>query len=96
MRLFGYARVSISQKSLDIQKKALIDAGMAKHRLFTDKESGNHINREGLQLLKVKVEIDDIILLKKLDQLGQDTASMIQLIKNLIRWVLLFNFWMML
>ncbi|THB24670.1 MULTISPECIES: recombinase family protein [Morganellaceae] len=82
MRLFGYARVSTSQQSLDIQIKALIDAGVAKHRLFSDKESGSHINREGLQLLKVKVESGDIILVKKLDRLGRDTADMIQLIKE--------------
>lgn len=82
MRLFGYARVSTSQQSLDIQMKALIEAGVAKHRLFTDKESGSHINREGLQLLKVKVESGDIILVKKLDRLGRDTADMIQLIKE--------------
>ncbi|HDS6495382.1 MULTISPECIES: recombinase family protein [Morganellaceae] len=82
MRLFGYARVSTSQQSLDIQTKALIEAGVAKHRLFTDKESGSHINREGLQLLKVKVEKGDIILVKKLDRLGRDTADMIQLIKE--------------
>lgn len=82
MRLFGYARVSTSQQSLDIQKKALIDAGVVKHRLFSDKESGSHINREGLQLLKVKVESGDIILVKKLDRLGRDTADMIQLIKE--------------
>lgn len=82
MRLFGYARVSTSQQSLDIQIKALIDAGVAKHRLFSDKESGSHIYREGLQLLKVKVESGDIILVKKLDRLGRDTADMIQLIKE--------------
>ncbi|MEQ5184829.1 recombinase family protein [Providencia alcalifaciens] len=82
MRLFGYARVSTSQQSLDIQKKALIDAGLIKHRLFTDKESGSHINREGLQILKVKVESGDIILVKNLDQLGRDSADMIQLIKE--------------
>lgn len=82
MRLFGYARVSTSQQSLDIQKKALIDAGVAKHRLFSDKGSGSHINRDGLQLLKIKVECGDIVLVKKLDRLGRDTADMIQLIKE--------------
>lgn len=82
MRLFGYARVSTSHQSLDIQKKALIDAGVAKHRLFSDKGSGSHINRDGLQLLKIKVECGDIILVKKLDRLGRDTADMIQLIKE--------------
>ena len=57
MRFFGYARVSTSQQSFDIQKTALIEAGVVKHRLFTDKESGSHINHKGLQLLNVKVEL---------------------------------------
>ncbi|MGA4658221.1 recombinase family protein [Proteus terrae] len=82
MRLFGYARVSTSQQSLDIQKKALIDAGVAKHRLFSYKGSGSHINRDGLQLLKIKVECGDIVLVKKLNHLRRDTADMIQLIKE--------------
>lgn len=95
MRLFGYARVSTSQQSLDIQKKALMEAGVVKHRLFTDKESGSHINREGLQLLKVKVESGDIILVKKLDRLGRDTADMIQLIKEFDSMGVAVRFWMM-
>lgn len=37
MRLFGYARVSTSQQSLDIQIKALKDAGVKANRIFTDK-----------------------------------------------------------
>jgi DNA invertase Pin-like site-specific DNA recombinase len=35
-----------------------------------------------LQLLKIKVEKGDIILITKLDRLGRDTADMIQLIKE--------------
>ncbi|EKN4012767.1 recombinase family protein, partial [Yersinia enterocolitica] len=45
MRLFGYARVSTSQQSLDIQIKALKEAGVAANRIFTDKSSGSHTNR---------------------------------------------------
>jgi len=82
MRLFGYARVSTSQQSLDIQVKALKEAGVKKQRIFTDKASGNHASRDGLNLLRVKVEAGDIILVKKLDRLGRDTADMIQLIKE--------------
>ncbi len=51
-------------------------------RIFTDKISGSHTNREGLQLLRIKVEDGDVILVKKLDRLGLDTADMIQLIKE--------------
>lgn len=82
MRLFGYARVSTSQQSLDIQVKALKQAGVRANRIFTDKVSGRHTNRDGLNLLRLKVEDGDIILIKKLDRLGRDTADMIQLIKE--------------
>jgi DNA invertase Pin-like site-specific DNA recombinase len=35
-----------------------------------------------LNLLRIKVESGDIILVKKLDRLGRDTADMIQLVKE--------------
>lgn len=82
MRLFGYARVSTSQQSLDIQIKALKESGVRANRIFTDKVSGSHTKRDGLNLLRLKVEEGDIILIKKLDRLGRDTADMIQLIKE--------------
>jgi len=82
MRLFGYARVSTSQQSLDIQIKALKEAGVKPSRIFTDKISGSHVNRDGLAQLRVKVEESDVILVKKLDRLGRDTADMITLIKE--------------
>lgn len=82
MRLFGYARVSTSQQSLDAQMKALKAEGVLGNRIFTDKESGSHVDREGLQMLRLKVEEGDVILVKKLDRLGRDTADMIQLIKE--------------
>ncbi|CAM4014011.1 recombinase family protein [Serratia silvae] len=81
MRLFGYARVSTSQQSLDIQIKALKEAGVKANRIFTDKVSGSSTDREELDLLRMKVEEGDVILVKKLGRLGRDTADMIQLIK---------------
>jgi DNA invertase Pin-like site-specific DNA recombinase len=65
-----------------MQIKALKNAGVKGHRIFTDQASGNHTNRDGLQLLKVKVEKGDIILITKLDRLCRDTADMIQLVKD--------------
>lgn len=82
MRTFGYARVSTSQQSLDIQIKALLDKGVEGYRIFTDKATGKNNDREGLQALKMKVEKGDLILVKKLDRLGRDTADMIQLIQD--------------
>ena len=82
MRLFGYARVSTSQQSLEAQINALKNAGVQPHRIFTDKASGKDSNRKHLNLLKLKIEHGDIILVTKLDRLGRDTADMIQLIKE--------------
>lgn len=82
MRLFGYARVSTSQQSLDIQIKALKEAGVSDSRIFSDTETGKHTDRDGLKLLRMKVEGGDIILVKKLDRLGRDTADMIRLVKE--------------
>jgi len=82
MRYFGYARVSTSQQSLDLQIKRLKEEGVEKHRIFSDKATGKNIDREGLQLLMIKVEKGDMILVTKLDRLGRDTEDMVQLIKK--------------
>lgn len=83
MRLFGYARVSTRQQSLALQIKALKEAGVKSSRIFTDKTTGKDMRRTGLDLLKIKVEQGDIVLVTKLDRLGRDTADMIQLIKQM-------------
>lgn len=82
MRLFGYARVSMSRQSLDIQINALKTAGVNDTRIFTDTETGKHVDRHGLKLLRMKVEEGDILLVKKLDRLGRDTGDMIRLIEE--------------
>ncbi len=82
MRLFGYARVSTSQQSLALQLKTLELAGVQRSRIFSDKASGSHVHRDGLDLLRVKVERGDMVLVKALDRLGRDTPDMIQLIKE--------------
>jgi len=83
MRLFGYARVSTSQQSLDIQIQALKEAGVIDSRIHTDKATGSNLNRDGLDTLRMKVENGDTVLVKKLDRLGRDTQDMIQIINEL-------------
>ncbi len=85
MRVFGYARVSTSKQSLDIQIKQLKEAGVEEKRIFTDKSTGNNTERSGLDLLKMKVEDGDNILVTKLDRLGRNTIDMISLIEGFVR-----------
>ncbi len=82
MRLFGYARVSTSKQSLDIQINQLKAAGVEERRIFTDKLTGSNIKRSGLELLRMKVEEGDSILVTKLDRLGRNTIDMVTLIEN--------------
>ncbi len=82
MRKFGYARVSTSQQSLDLQIKQLLSEGVKESRIFTDIGSRSDIDRDGLNILRVKVEEGDQVLITRLDRLGSDTANMIQLIKE--------------
>ena len=82
MRLFGYARVSTSEQSLEIQKQKLINKGVKEFRILSDKATGNNTKREGLQKLLDRVEPGDVILVTKLDRLGRDTADMIDLINQ--------------
>lgn len=82
MRIFGYARVSTSQQSLELQIKALENAGVENYRIFSDKSTGENLTRSGLDLLRVKVEPGDTILMTKLDRLGRNTLDMIQLIEE--------------
>ncbi len=82
MRLFGYARVSTSQQSLETQIQALKNAGVKESRIFSDKLTGSNVDRAGLNSLLTKVEEGDTILITKLDRLGRNTADMINLIQQ--------------
>lgn len=82
MRKFGYARVSTSQQSLKLQKQALEAEGVKPSRIFSDVGSRSNMDRKGLNVLRVKVEEGDLVLVTRLDRLGSDTADMIKLIKE--------------
>ena len=66
MRLFGYARVSTSKQSLELQKQALKNAGVKESRIFFDKSTGSNVERLGLNSLLVKVEEGDTVLITNL------------------------------
>ena len=47
--LIGYARVSTNEQHLDLQRDALIKAGVAAKDIYTDKVTGVTSERPGLQ-----------------------------------------------
>lgn len=80
VRLFGYTRVSTSKQSTELQRKRLIEEGVIASRIFDDTASRNNLKRNGLDLLKIKVETGDSIIITKFDRLGSNTIEMIELI----------------
>jgi DNA invertase Pin-like site-specific DNA recombinase len=56
-----------------VSSRSIFRSGRSKkqvkaNRIFTDKASGSSVDRPGLDLLRMKVEDGDAILVKKLDR----------------------------
>jgi DNA invertase Pin-like site-specific DNA recombinase len=72
----GYARVSTSEQSLDLQTDALTKAGC--ERIFTDTAGGAKSERPGLtEALKFMRE-NDVLVVWKLDRLGRSLKHLIE------------------
>src|SRR5512133_1550387 len=79
--LIGYARVSTSDQTLDLQKDALLKAGC--ERIFTDTASGAKAERVGLEEVMSHLREGDILVVWKLDRLGRSLKHLIETITGL-------------
>jgi DNA invertase Pin-like site-specific DNA recombinase len=82
MALLGYARVSTSQQSLDLQITRLMEEGVREDRIFADTASGKNDERTELMKLRARAEKGDEVLCTKLDRLGRNTRDMIEIIEE--------------
>ncbi len=81
--LIGYARVSTSSQSLDLQIKALKEAGCDK--IFSDIASGAKAIRPGLSDAEMVLREGDVLVVWKLDRLGRSIQHLIASINDLNR-----------
>jgi DNA invertase Pin-like site-specific DNA recombinase len=79
--LIGYARVSTTDQTLDLQKDALEKAGCS--RIFTDTASGAKAERIGLDEALNYVRPGDTIVVWRLDRLGRSLRHLIETITGL-------------
>ena len=79
--LIGYARVSTSDQTLDLQKDALEKAGCSK--IFTDTASGAKTERTGLDEALNYVRASDTLVVWRLDRLGRSLKHLIETITDL-------------
>lgn len=83
--LIGYMRVSKNDGSqtLDLQKDALIAAGIQEDRLYQDLVSGKKEARPGLQACLKALQPGNTLVVWKLDRLGRDLKHLVTIIDEL-------------
>ena len=71
--LIGYARVSKTDGNLDLQKDALIKAGVLSEKIYEEYASGKREDRPELSnCLKSLRDNEDTLVIWKLDRLGRN------------------------
>lgn len=83
MAIIGYARVSRTEQSTDLQHDALIAAGCT--RIFTDEMCGARSDRPGLQQALDYVREGDTLAVWRLDRVGRSVAHLIEVVGELER-----------
>jgi DNA invertase Pin-like site-specific DNA recombinase len=87
MVLIGYMRVSKSDGSqvLDLQRDALLAAGVAPERIYADLDSGRKDDRPGLTACLKALQPGNALVVWKLDRLGRDLKHLVNTIDELSR-----------
>lgn len=83
--LIGYMRVSseTDRQNTDLQRDALLNAGVDPRHLFEDRASGTRDDRPGLAKALAYVKPGDVLIVWKLDRLGRSLTHLIEIINTL-------------
>ena len=81
----GYARVSKADGSqvLDLQRDAMIEAGVEPANIYEDKCSGSKDERPGLAVCLKALRKGDVLVIWKLDRLGRNLKHLIETVEGL-------------
>ena len=84
--LIGYARVSKADGSqvLDLQRDALVQAGVSPQHLYEDRASGKQDDRPHLAACLKGLRQGDILVVWKLDRLGRDLRHLVNTVQDLV------------
>lgn len=83
--LVGYMRVSSDsdRQSTDLQRDALLSAGVDARHLFEDRASGAKDDRSGLAQALEFVRPGDVLVVWKLDRLGRSLSHLLGIVNSL-------------
>ena len=83
--LIGYMRISKSDgtQTLDLQRDALLAAGVALKRIYADRASGRQDDRPGLATCLQALQPGDTLVVWKLDRLGRNLKHLVNVVDDL-------------
>ncbi len=81
--LIGYARVSTNEQNLDLQRDALLKAGVDAKNIYTDKVTAVKSERPGLQAALTHLREGDTFIVWRLDRLGRSLKHLIETVTAL-------------
>lgn len=83
--LVGYMRVSKADGSQvsDLQRDALIAAGVSEANIYQDKASGSKDDRPGLAACLKAMRAGDVVVVWKIDRLGRDLLHLVRTVNEL-------------
>jgi DNA invertase Pin-like site-specific DNA recombinase len=83
--LVGYMRVSSAdeRQSVDLQRDALVAAGVDERHLHQDKASGARDDRPGLKTCLDDLRSGDVLVVWKLDRLGRSLSHLLKIVETL-------------
>jgi DNA invertase Pin-like site-specific DNA recombinase len=83
--LVGYMRISSAdeRQSVDLQRDALIAAGVDERHLYQDKASGGRDDRPGLKACLEFLHSGDVLVVWKLDRLGRSLSHLIRIVEEI-------------
>ena len=83
--LVGYMRVSSAddRQSVDLQRDALMAAGVDERHLYVDKASGARDDRPGLKECVAYITEGDSLIVWKLDRLGRSLTHLLSIVTDL-------------
>ena len=81
----GYARVSKADGSqgFDLQRDALVEAGVSAQHIYEDQASGKRDDRPNLMTCLKALRTGDVLVVWKLDRLGRDLRHLVNTVQDL-------------
>jgi len=77
-KMYGYIRVSTKEQNEDRQVIAMRDFGVSDRDMVIEKQSGKNFERPKYQRLMMKINPNDVLVVKSIDRLGRNYDDILE------------------